>query len=63
MRRVTSARVQLALGGRPRFRGGAPEVSPVVGAVFLFLLPLGRPRPLFTGASVAAGGRMSALLG
>jgi hypothetical protein len=51
-------------GGLPLFffKGSAstadgPEAAPASGAGFLFLLPLGRPRPRLTGgAAVAASG-------
>jgi len=53
----------ITLGGRPRFRGTADvaEVASVpLLAVFLFLLPLGLPRPRFAGrlsaVSVVPGG-------
>ena len=46
---------QITLGGRPRFFFGvsdatADDPSPV----FLFLLPLGRPRPRFAGTWCAS---------
>jgi len=51
------------LGGRPRFRGTvdvAKVASVVLLAIFLFLLPLGLPRPRFAGrlsvVSVVPGG-------
>jgi lipid-binding SYLF domain-containing protein len=48
--------MDLTLGGRPRFLGvvgtdaSAAADAPVND--FLFLLPFGRPRPLFTGVAV-----------
>lgn len=51
------------MGGRPRFRGTvdvAKVASVVLLAIFLFLLPLGLPRPRFAGrlsvVSVVPGG-------
>ena len=43
------------LGGRPRLRGTAGVVGSALAVPFLFLLPFGRPRGLFTGVSVAVG--------
>jgi hypothetical protein len=58
VRRVTGG-ARSTLGGRPRFRGGAEEDSPAgVGTAFLFLLPLGRPRPRFTGVSEVSAAEM-----
>lgn len=50
----------LTFGGRPRFR--AVGVVGLSGADeppdFLFLLPLGRPRPRFCGGAVEVPGRI-----
>lgn len=44
--------MDLTLGGRPRFLGvvGADASAAPVND-FLFLLPFGRPRPLFAGVA------------
>jgi hypothetical protein len=47
---------EFTLGGRPRFFFGVSEAETSAAKVvpFLFLLPLGRPRPRLTGAPLAS---------
>lgn len=60
--RKKNAEFYITFGGLPRFFFGASvaEVlaSPVAVAPFLFLLPLGRPRPRFGGAPLLSAGEI-----